>query len=587
MAIHIRRIAVRFALLLAAAAVIPLIAFGIISILSLQRGTHESIVAGNANVATRAAEEIRRYLVENAAILTALAADLQDTGLQPWQQDRIVKNYVLRFREFREISLFDEAGATVATSRIGRPQVAVPAQTAVTLDGVALSPLRVDDDLLPTSIFAVHLRHLNQPAGWLVGEFSLEEMWRMVDRIRIGEHGYAMVIAPDGTLLAHGDPDKKALVAQAKNLRANPLLAAMRAGGGNVPVSREYRDDEGRAMLAVAAAIPQLGWDVVVEQPTSEAYASARQLQQQLLISISTALLALVSVGYLFGRSFINPIVTLQRATHAVAAGELGTRVEIRRADELGELGASFNTMANRLAELHEDIKKKERHAMFGRMAAGLVHDLSHPIQNIGNSSRLLLRDDLDPESRDLFRKTIERELDTLKRFMDDLRNLVKPKPVERFAMDLNGSVADIVDSMRHEGERHGITVEAEFAPGPLTIEGDRFALARVFRNLIVNAIQATAAGGRIGVVTARIGDHVEVRVSDTGSGIPPDRLTAIFEDFVTTKSRGLGLGLSISKRIVEQLDGTIAVESEVGRGTSFRLQFPSRDDLSANAAAS
>ena len=71
---------------------------------------------------------------------------------------------------------------------------------------------------------------------------------------------------------------------------------------------------------------------------------------------------------------------------------------------------------------------------MFGRIAAGLVHDLSHPIQNIGNSTRLLLRDDLDAESRDTFQRTIERELATLKRFMDDLRNIVKPKPIERFA---------------------------------------------------------------------------------------------------------------------------------------------------------
>src|SRR5206468_8655585 len=336
MALQIRRFAVRFALLLAAAAIVPLVAYGVVSILSLQRGTHESIVAGNLNVATRAAEEIRRYIVLNTEILKALAADLQNTGLEPWQQDRILKNYVVQFREFREISLFDESGGTIATSRVGKPRLRIPGHTPLTIDGVSIAPLHVDEDLLPTSIFAVHLRRLNQPAGWLVGEFSLEEMWRMVDRIRIGEHGYAMVIAPDGTLLAHGDPDKKALVAQAKNLRANPLLAAMRAGGGNIPVSREYRDDEGRTMLAVAAAIPQLGWDVVVEQPTSEAYASARQLQQQLVISISTALLAMVSAGYLFGRSFINPIVTLQRATHAVAAGELGTRVEIRRDDELG-----------------------------------------------------------------------------------------------------------------------------------------------------------------------------------------------------------------------------------------------------------
>jgi signal transduction histidine kinase len=170
---------------------------------------------------------------------------------------------------------------------------------------------------------------------------------------------------------------------------------------------------------------------------------------------------------------------------------------------------------------------------------------------------------------------------------MEDLRHVVKPKPIERFAMDINGSVAEIVESMRGEGERNGVTVEAQFAQGPLTIEGDRFALGRVYRNLITNAIQATEPGGRVSIVTARTGDHVEVTVADTGSGIPAERLSAIFDDFVTTKRRGLGLGLAISKRIVEQLDGTIAVESEVGRGTTFTLRFPARDDRTAQAAAS
>ena len=224
---------------------------------------------------------------------------------------------------------------------------------------------------------------------------------------------------------------------------------------------------------------------------------------------------------------------------------------------------------------------------MFVRVAAGLVHDLAHPVQNIGNSTRLLLRDDVDPETRDMFRKTIERELATLKRFMDDLRHLVKPKPIERFPMDINGSVAEIVESMRAEGERHRVAIEAQYAPGPLTIDGDRFALGRVYRNLITNAIQATAPGGRVSIVTARVGSQVEVTFADTGSGIPADRLAAIFEDFVTTKTRGLGLGLAISKRIVEQLDGTIVVSSEVGRGTSFTLRFPARTERTAHAAAS
>ena len=588
MTLAIRRIAVRFALLLALAAVVPLVAYGLVSIWSLQRGTRESIVTGNENVATRAAEEIRRYVATNAELLKALAADLQDTGLQTWQQDRILKNYVLQFREFREITLFDETGAMIASSRVGAPRVEIPKSSALSIDGVRMSPMRVDEDMLPTAVFGIHLLKLNQPAGWLAGQFSLEEMWRMVDRIRIGGHGYAMVVAPDGGLIAHGDPDKKALVAQTRSASSHPLIALARAATDDTPLAREYQDEDGRLQLGVAAPIRALGWTVIVEQPTREAFASAAELQRQLIVAISAALFVMITVGYWFGRSFIDPILELKRATHDVAAeGRLDTRVDIRRKDEFGDLGESFNTMADRLVELQEDVKRQERQAMFGRVAAGLVHDLSHPIQNIGNSTRLLLRDDVEPESRDLFRRTIERELGTLKRFMEDLRNIVKPKPIERFAMDVNTSVGEIVDSMRSEGERHGIAIQTAYAAGPLVIEGDRFALARVYRNLITNAIQAMQPGGTITIATGRTGDRVEIRVADTGSGIPPERLPAIFDEFVTTKRRGLGLGLAISKRIVEQLGGTIDVQSEVGRGTAFTMRFPARDDPSAQAAAS
>ena len=594
MTLTIRRIAVRFAWLLALAAIVPLVAYGAVSIWSLQRGTRQSVITGNQNVATRAAEEIRRYVVSNTELLKALSADLQDTGLQTWQQDRILKNYVIQFREFREITLFDESERFIVTSRVAAPRVHVPKDAQLEIDGVRVSPIRVDEDLLPTAAFGIHLLKLNQPAGWLAGQFSLEEMWRMVDRIRVGEHGFAMVLAPDGGVIAHGDPDKKALVAQTRNLSSNPLVALARevstraASDPPAPLAREYVDEDGRTELGVAAPIPDLGWTVIVEQPTSEAFASATQLQHQLTVAISLALFVMVAVGYGFGRSFITPILELKRATRDVASeGRLDTRVNIKRADEFGDLGESFNVMADRLVELQEDLKRQERQAMFGRMAAGLVHDLSHPIQNIGNSMRLLLRDDVDVESRDLFRRTMERELATLKRFMDDLRNIVKPKPIERFAMDINGSIAEMVESMRSEADRNGIVLDTQFAAGPLTIEGDRFALGRVYRNLITNAIQATQPGGTISINTALTGDRVEIRIADTGSGIPPERLAAIFDEFVTTKRRGLGLGLAITKRIVEQLDGTIEVQSEVGRGTAFTMRFPVRTESTAQAAAS
>jgi signal transduction histidine kinase len=586
MAFKISRIGFKFALMLAGAAVAPLLAYGFISLLSLQRGTRDSIILGNQNVATRAAEEIRRYVSSNAELLQALAANLQETGLQPWQQERILRNYILRFSEFREITLFDESGQPLASSRVGPAQVRIPKDSSLSIAGVTMSPIRIDQDLLPTSTFAIHLTRLNQPAGWLVGEFSLEEMWRMVDRIRLGEHGFALVVAPNGELIAHGDPDKKTLVARALNMQDHPLVQALRATSGDMPVAKEY-DDGRRRELGVATRIAPLGWTIIVEQPTTEAYANATQLYWQLVVAISVGLIAMIAVGYFFGRRFLTPIHALQRGTHAIAGGELTTRVDIRTGDEFADLGDAFNVMADRLVELQENVKRQERQAMFGRLAAGLVHDLSHPIQNLGNSTRLLVRDDIDEESRLAIRATIERELETLKRFMEDLRHVVKPRPVERFALDVNSSVAEIVEAMRAEGERVGVTLDARYADEPVIIDGDRFALGRVYRNLITNAIQATDQGGRVVVTTKRSGDVVEINVSDTGVGIAPERLAAIFEDFVTTKRHGLGLGLAISKRIVEQLDGAITVESEVGRGTAFTIRFPARDDRSEHAAAS
>src|SRR5207237_7750579 len=105
----------------------------------------------------------------------------------------------------------------------------------------------------PTSVFAIHLTHLNRGAGWLAGEFSLEEMWRMVDQIRIGAHGFALVVAPDGQLIAHGDPDRKALVAQRVNMSWHQLFGAAHAHPDGPPVSQEYRDPAGQPELGVAS----------------------------------------------------------------------------------------------------------------------------------------------------------------------------------------------------------------------------------------------------------------------------------------------------------------------------------------------
>lgn len=572
---NMRSIAARFVMLVATAAVAPLVIYGLVSVSTLRSGTRASVTTGNLNVAKRAAEQIQTYLTTNVRILQTAAVDLHNTYLAPWQQDRILKNYVLSFPVYRELTLFDPAGHPLATSRIAMPSLRVPDAKAVGEDGVHIAPVTVDDDLLPTTTVAVRVTGLTSGAGWLVGELHLEELWRMVDRIRVGERGVALLVGADGQLIAHGDPDGKPRVARGENLATHPLVRQVRGDRDQRPVSAEYLNERGEPTLAVAAAIQPLGWTVIVEQPTAEAYAAAQRATVQLGVVVSLALLVTITLGYVWSRSFIRPIHALMRGTRAISEGRLDEPVHITSRDEFRQLGDAFNNMAQRVSELQEDVRKQERLAMFGRIAVGLVHDLSHPIQNIGNNCKLIMKMFDDADYRATFRRMVDREFSTIKRVLDDLRNLARPMPLERFPIDINRSITEVVDAMREHAENAGLVLETRLSPEPVFVNGDVFALGRVYRNLIVNAIQATTPGGLITVSLIVQDAAVEVHIADTGCGIPSDRLGAIFEDFVTTKRRGLGLGLAISKKIVDQLEGTISVVSEVGSGTTFVLRFP------------
>ena len=301
----------------------------------------------------------------------------------------------------------------------------------------------------------------------------------------------------------------------------------------------------------------------------------------QLVVVITLALLLTVALGYYWGRSFIRPILALTRGTEAVAGGKLEERVDIGGTDEFHQLGESFNSMAVKLGELQEDVRRQERQAMFGRIAAGLVHDLSHPIQNVGNSCRLIVKLFDDPDYRATFRRTVDREFASIKRVLENLRNLARPMPLERFQVDVNRSLAEVAESMQALADTAGVGLNVRLSADRPFIEGDLFALGRVYRNLILNAIEATAPGGVITLSTEERAGKIRISIRDTGTGIPHDRLENIFEDFQTTKRRGLGLGLAISRKIVDQLGGDISVTSTVGHGTTFSLEFARVEDHS------
>ena len=568
-----KKISTHFALLMAAAAVMPLLGYGAVSMYSLRTGAQETVVQGNLNVARQVSEQISLYVTGSVKILKAVAADLQQTGLAPWQKDRILKNYVLEFPEFKELTLIDENGRPTITSRLGKPSVVVPGSAVTRIDDVLISKFSVDSDLLPTADLAIRLNDI-ESTGWLVGRLNLEELWRMVDRIRVGSNGYASVVTGEGQLLAHGDPDQKSRVARGDKMTGHPLINLLNLQKSEHIASAEYSDERG-SFLGVAASIPLLDWTVIVEQPQSEAFAIPIALQRQLEIAIALALLAMLAVGYFWGRSFINPILALTRGTRELAAGNLSERVKVASTDELGQLGDAFNNMADRLVELQEDVRKKERQATFGRVAVGLVHDISHPIQNIGNSCKLIVKMFDDLEYRESFKRTVEREFEQVKRVLEDLRNLAKPKPLEKYPLDINKALHDAGESMLASAERSGISLDLELVFGPLFVEGDLYALNRVHRNLLTNALQATPPQGRVIVRTLKQNEEAIIEIEDTGTGIPAERLSTIFDDYYTTKKQGLGLGLALSKKLVEQLGGTISVTSQVGVGTTFTLRFP------------
>jgi len=570
-----RRITSRFVMLIATAAVAPLVIYGGLSISSLRSGTRESVNQGNVALAGQVATRVKLYIDNIARILRSTAQELGETSLAQWQQSRILKNHVLEFPEFHEISLFDGGGRVVATSRIGPPETKVSTVSSHATQGVEVAPIFLDTDGLPTTDLSIRLKTGTTTTGWLIARISLEDLWRFVDQVRVGSQGYALVLSSELQVIAHGNPAEKRLVALPVDPQHPLPEVDVMSKHSESQFAEIYTDRDNREKLAAVARVPDINWTVIVEQPTDEAYAIASSFQQQLVAAIALALLGTILLGWVWARSFITRIFALTAATRALAEGRMDQRVAIGGRDEIHQLGDSFNAMADRLVELQEDVRKQERQAMFGRIAAGLVHDLSHPIQNIGNSCKLIVKMFDDHEYRETFKRTVEREMVMIKRVLDDLRNIARPIPLERFPVEIQRSVTEVVDSMQPHAETAGVTLQLETSAEPAFIEGDVFALGRVYRNLILNAIQATAPGGLITVGTETRADRVFVRVQDTGCGIPADRLAAVFEDFVTTKRRGLGLGLAISRKIVDQLGGQITVTSEVGKGTTFVLEFP------------
>jgi signal transduction histidine kinase len=562
----------RLAVLVATAAIAPLLAYGVVSLQLLRSATNVSVTGEAETAAEHAAGEIDQYLDHNLDLLTAVASDLQYAELTRDQQERVLRNNVHSFPAFSELTLFDAGGRSLASTALLKPTLVLGAERP-TPNRPRIAPIQIDAAQLPSTEISLHLDHAGPPVAYLVGRLSLEELWRVVDRVRVGGRGHAVLVDETGRLIAHGDPGMRASVARGDDLLWHPLIHSK--PGATLAGVERYRTQDGVEMLGVARPVGALGWRIIVEQRAVEAFALSTRLERFLVMTVLTGLALTLFVAIVWGRSFVRPLDALMHATRSLSEGRLQERVTIAGRDEFAELGRAFNSMADRLVTLQADAVRQERQATFGRIAAGLVHDLAHPIQNIGNNCRLMLQLYEDPQYRQDFRRMIDREFPAIRRLLEDLRNLARPIPLERFPVDVARLLQETAERINPIAAQAGLAVAVTPPAAALAIEGDLFALGRVLQNLLQNALQATPPNGRIWLATREVDGRAVIEIGDTGCGIAPERLPHVFDDYVTTKRRGLGLGLAISRRIVEQLGGTIAVTSEVGKGSVFTLSFP------------
>jgi hypothetical protein len=230
--------------------------------------------------------------------------------------------------------------------------------------------------------------------------------------------------------------------------------------------------------------------------------------------------------------------------------------------------------------QLEEQLQISEKMASIGLLAAGVAHEVNTPLTGISSFTQMLLdgADPDDPKTRLL--EKIERQTFRAAKIVNGLLNLSRPATGaahERITVDLNVVIADVLALLEHQFESHRIKVRRELAPGQAMIVGMEHKLQQVFLNLFLNAKDAMPKGGWLSVSTRAEGGRVVAEVADTGSGIPSEYLTRIYDPFFTTKviGEGTGLGLSITYGIVREHDGTIDCESTVGQGTRFVLSLP------------
>ena len=350
---------------------------------------------------------------------------------------------------------------------------------------------------------------------------------------------------------------------------------------------------------------------------------------------ITIVLVALI-LGGVVRRGVVRPVRELVEGTHRVAQGDLSHRIPVRTVDEVGVLAVSFNRMTEALGKAHAELDalvatleqrveerthelreaqaqlvQTEKLASLGKLSASIAHEINNPLSGILTYAKLLSRKlrtgvpDVEGVHAALQQLAlVERETQRCVTIVRNLLDFARQREPSFQVVEVSRVIEEALSLLEHRMAMQDVRVTREFAPVP-AVRADFGQLRQAFVNVLINACEAMPGGGTLRVLTREVAlseagkggplsttgkpgppsRFAEVVITDTGQGISPEHLSNIFDPFFSTKEKGTGLGLSVVYGIVEKHGGKIAVESQVGRGTTVTLRFPAVASGASGAA--
>jgi signal transduction histidine kinase len=580
----------KVAALLVGAAALPLGTAGFALVALNQRALESEVRARFDQTAQHAAEVVAGDIEGRARQLPRLAALIGWSALGPAELTGA-------------LALFQrQAGAAAATSFDARG-----ARTPVDEAFAARIPLeRARAEGTGAVVFSAPFPHptvgtavaaalaVDSASGAIALLLPLDGQYRRLAEVRGAEAAHLFLVDERGNPIANG---------QARPGGAAPRSVVDDAVARKDGHARRFLDGA-RPVIAAFAPVGGLGWTVIVEEDATSAFAAALAMRRVTVAGAGAAALVALALAFLFARRLTGRLERLAGAADALGRGQLETRVEPGPPDEIGFLSARFNQMGAALAtsrgeiegwnrELEARVEARTRElqeaqaqlvqaqklAALGQLGAGVAHEINNPLGGVIGHVQLLLADKRPTDGDFEALRCIE---EGARKASSVVQNLL------RFSVQRQEPVHTNVDTARLVRDTLSLTetlladaqirLELELEGPGAKIRGDAGQLGQVLLNLVSNARTAMKErGGTLRVSTRRVGAEVALEVADSGKGIAPEVRHRIFEPFFTTKDEwsNVGLGLSVSFRIVEEHGGRIEVASELGRGSTFTVYLP------------